>query len=97
MAYALYLIDLIGILFALLSIHGIALNGMQCAIALDQWLATCLFSGAHADETISAMAHRRQWKSTERCINWLFRDDLHCQKSYIAEMVGTQNSKDYRK
>lgn len=97
MAYLLYLFDLIGILFALLCAHGIALNGLQCAIALDQWIATCLFSGAHADETISAMAHRRQWKRTERFINWLFRDDMHCAKAYIAELVGTHNSKDYRK
>jgi len=96
MAYALYFLELIGALFALLTIHGIALNGMQCAIALDQWLATCLFSGAYADETISAMAHRRQWKRTERFINWLFRDDLHCARAYIAELVGTQNDRSYK-
>ena len=87
----------LGLLFALLTLHGVALNGLQCGIAIDQWLATCIFHGAYADETISAASHRRMWKRTERFINWLFRDDMHCAKAYIAELVGSQNNKEYRK
>ena len=65
-------------------------------IALDQLLAVVLF-GTMPDETISAMAHRRQWKRTEAFINWLFRDPNHCAMAYLAEMTGEQNSKEYRK
>lgn len=64
-------------------------------IAIDQLLATVLF-GTMPDETISAMAHRRGWKRTEAFINWLFRDDMHCAMAYIAEMIGTQNAREYR-
>jgi len=53
--------------------------------------------GGYADETISARAHRQQWKKTEAFINWLFRDDLHCAQAYVSEMVGTQNHREYRK
>ena len=67
----------------------------QFLIALDQLLNTLI--GGMADETISARAHRRQWKKTEAFINWLFRDDLHCAHAYISEMVGSQNSREYRK
>ena len=67
----------------------------QIVIAIDQ-LVNALF-GTMPDETISAMAHRRGWKRLERLINWLFRDDMHCAKSYIAEMNGTQNAPIYRK
>lgn len=64
------------------------------AIAVDQ-LANALLGG-YADETISARAHRDGWKKTERCINWLFRDDLHCTKAYISEMTNAQNAPEYR-
>jgi len=67
----------------------------QFLIALDQLFNTLI--GGMADETISARAHRRQWKKTEAFINWLFRDDLHCARAYISEMSGSQNSREYRK
>ena len=65
-------------------------------IALDQ-LAGVILLGTNPDETISAMAHRRQWKTTERVINFLFRDSDHCAKAYLAEMRGEQNAGEYRK
>ena len=65
-------------------------------IALDQLFAT-VFLGTLPDETASAAAHRRGWTKTERFINWIFQDDMHCAKSYIAELVGSQNAKEYRK
>ena len=64
-------------------------------IALDQLAAVVLF-GCQPDETISAMAHRRGWGRLESLINWLFADDLHCARAYVAEMTGEQNAKDYR-
>ena len=67
----------------------------QFLIALDQLFNTLI--GGMADETISARAHRRQWKKTEAFINWLFRDDLHCARAYISEMSGSQNSREYQK
>ena len=67
----------------------------QFLIALDQLFNTLI--GGMADETISARAHRRQWKKTEAFINWLFHDDLHCARAYISEMAGSQNSREYRK
>lgn len=67
----------------------------QIAIAVDQ-LGNAILGG-YADETISARAHRDGWKRTERFINWLFRDDLHCVSAYISELVGSQNSSTYRK
>lgn len=63
-------------------------------IAIDQFFAVLLF-GTMPDETISAMAHRRQWKRMERVINWIFRDPDHCAKAYISEMRGTQNAPEY--
>lgn len=65
-------------------------------IAVDQLVAVVVF-GTMPDETISAMAHRRQWKRLEKCINWLFRDDTHCSRAYVSELVGAQNAKEYRK
>lgn len=67
----------------------------QFLIALDQLFNTLI--GGMADETISARAHRRQWKKTEAFINWLFRDDLHYARAYVSEMAGSQNSREYRK
>lgn len=65
-------------------------------ISLDQ-LAGVILLGTNPDETISAMAHRRQWKTTERVINFIFRDPDHCAKAYVAEMRGDQNAGEYRK
>jgi len=50
-----------------------------------------------ADETISAWAHRKQHKRTERLINFIFRDPNHCAAAYISEMDGTQSAPEYRK
>lgn len=85
----------LGLLFAILTVRGVAINGAQCLIAIDQWLATCLIAGAHAGETISAAVHRRQWQRSERFINWLFRDDLRCAKAYITEFIRANNATSY--
>lgn len=88
---------IIGACFLLLLTTGLLINGKQCAIALDQWVGTCLRKGHMADETISAWAHREQHKRIERAINWLFRDPDHCAKAYLSEMDGAQNAQEYRK
>lgn len=67
---------------------------VRILIAIDQLFAVVLFGGM-PDETISAMAHRRQWKRMERFINWLFQDDMHCTRAYIAELVRSQNAEEY--
>lgn len=64
-------------------------------IAIDQFFAVLLF-GAMPDETISAMAHRRDWVYLEALINWIFNDPNHCAASYASEMQGAQNAEDYR-
>ena len=64
-------------------------------IAIDQ-LAGVILLGTSPDETISAMAHRRQWATTERVINFIFRDPNHCAKAYLAEMRGEQNAAIYK-
>lgn len=87
----------IGACFLMLLTTGLLINGKQCAIALDQWVGTCLRKGHMADETISAWAHRERHLRTERLINWLFCDPLHCAKAYVSEMRGTQNAPDYRR
>lgn len=97
MTQALYPFAAIGLVFTLLALRGLAMNGKQSAISLDQWLGTCLIKGHRADETISAWAHRERHVRTERLINWLFRDPLHCAKAYVSEMEGTQNAPEYRK
>lgn len=96
MIYVLLPFALIGTLFVGLLFVGLWINCKQCAIALDQWVGTCIIVGHMADETISAWAHRKQHKRTERMINWLFRDDTHCARAYIAELVGTQNNPIYQ-
>ena len=63
-------------------------------LAEDQAWNTVL--NGEPDEAISARSHRRGWKRTERFINWLFRDDMHCAMAYVAEMIGTQNASEYR-
>lgn len=97
MSWIFYPFYVIGLLFACLAIAGLVINGKQSAIALDQWLGTCLISGHMADETISAWAHRRQHKRIEQVINWIFSDPNHCAAAYIAEMNGTQNASIYGK
>lgn len=87
----------IGWLFTLLALRGLLINGKQSAISLDQWLGTCLIAGHRADETISAWAHREHHYRTERLINWLFRDPLHCAKAYVSEMNGSQNAPEYKR
>lgn len=64
-------------------------------VAIDQLVAVVVF-GTMPDETISAMAHRRQWRRMERFINWLFLDDTHCLRAYVAEVVGGQNASEYK-
>lgn len=97
MTQILYPFAAIGFAFTLLALRGLVLNGKQSAVSFDQWLGTCLIKGHRADETISAWAHRERHLRTERLINWLFRDPLHCAKAYVSEMVGTQNAPEYRK
>ena len=87
----------LGRLFVSLLIIGLMTNGKQCAIAPDQFVGTCLIADHYADETISAWAHRGQHKRTERLINWLFNDPLHCAKAHIAEMNSEQNNPVYHK
>ena len=65
-------------------------------VAIDKLFAA-VFLGTMQDETISAWAHRGQHKRTERLINWLFNDPLHCAKAYEAEMQHAQNNPMYRK
>lgn len=87
---------IIGLSFAMLLLTGLLLNGKQCAIALDQWVGTCLIAGHMADETISAWAHRDHHRRIEWLINKLFSDDMHCAKAYVAEMKHEQNAQEYR-
>ena len=95
--HSLFLVfGLIGWLFVVLTSIGLAVNGKQCAIALDQFVGTCIIVGHMADETISAWAHRKQHKRIERAINFLFRDPNHCAQAYISEMKGSQNAPEYR-
>ena len=95
--YALIPYAIVGLVFISLLTTGLIINGKQCAIALDQFIGTCVIAGHMADETISAWAHRKQHKRTECLINWLFRDDQHCAKAYLSEMDGAQNALEYRK
>jgi hypothetical protein len=95
--YALIPFAVIGWLFITALTIGLIVNGFQCAIALDQFVGTCIIKGAMADETISAWTHRGSHKRTERFINWLFNDPNHCAKAYVSEMRGLQNAPDYRK
>ncbi len=91
-----FALGLIGSLFVGMLLIGLLINGKQCAIALDQFVGTCIIVGHMADETISAWAHRGHHKQTERLINWLFADPLHCAAAYVSEMDGAQNAKEYR-
>ena len=87
----------IGLVFVLILLCGILHADKQALIAFDQWLAVCFLSDSYADETISAWAHRKQHKRTERLINFIFRDQNHCADAYISEMDGTQNAPIYHK
>lgn len=86
----------LGLAFLLILLHGVLHADKQALIAFDQWLAVCFLNDAYADETISAWAHRKHRKRTERFINWLFNDSNHCAQAYVAEMTGTQNAQEYR-
>jgi hypothetical protein len=97
MIYVFLPLTIIGGLLVAMLLAGLVMNGKQCAIALDQFVGTCVIAGHMADETISAWAHRNHHKRTERLINRLFNDPLHCAASYISEMQGAQNAKEYRK
>ena len=100
MSYALHSISValgfIGLVFALILLHGVLHADKQALIAFDQWLAVCFLNDAYADETISAWAHRKHHKRTERFINWIFNDPNHCAQAYISEMKGAQNAPEYR-
>lgn len=97
MTQLLYPFAAIGLIFTLLLLRGLAMNGRKSAISFDQWLGTCLIEGHMPDETISAWAHREQHLRTERFINWIFRDPNHCAKAYASEMEGAHNPSEYRK
>ena len=86
----------IGLAVTLLLGIGLLRNTWQFAIALDQLVLTIVIKGGMADETISAWAHRRQHKRTERFINWVFDDDWHCARAYVSEMNRTQAPEEYR-
>ena len=100
MSYALHSLAMafgfLGLVFLLILLHGILHADKQALIAFDQWLAVCFLNDAYADETISAWAHRKQHKRTERLINFIFRDPNHCAAAYISEMDGDQNALEYR-
>lgn len=53
----------LGWLFVSLLIIGLMTNGKQCAIALDQFVGTCLIADHYADETIRS-AHGHTASST---------------------------------
>lgn len=96
--HSLFLVfGVVGWVFVIMITIGLAVNGKQCAIALDQFVGTCIIVGHMADETISAWAHRKQHKRTERLINFIFRDLNHCADAYISEMRGNQNAPIFHK
>ena len=64
-------------------------------VAIDQLIAVVVF-GTMPDETISAMAHRRQWERMERFINWLFRNEHHCANAYVNELRHAHTANEYR-
>lgn len=68
---------------------------LRVLIAIDQLVATVFF-GTEPDETISAMAYRRNWTALQSFINFLFRDPNHCRDSYLSEKNGSQNHPEYR-
>ena len=100
MSYALHSLAMafgfLGLVFLLILLHGVLHADKQALIAFDQWLAVCFLNDAYADETISAWAHRKHHKRTERFINRLFNDPNHCAKAYISEMRGAQNNSIYQ-
>ena len=90
-------LSVIGFTFVGFVTVGLVLNGKQCAIALDQFAGTCFISGHMADETVSAWAHRKHHKRTERLINFMFNDPNHCAAAYVSEMESMQEPIEYRK
>lgn len=47
--YALIPLAIVGWAFIVLLTAGLVINGRQCAIALDQFVGTCLIAGHMAD------------------------------------------------
>lgn len=92
---AIYPFAVIGALFVVMQAIGHALNGLSAWAALSRWAAACLINGIDPGASISAWAHRRQHKRTERLINALFRDEHHCAKVYLAEMTQQHLPKEY--
>ncbi len=66
----------------------------QILIAIDQLFNT--FIGGMADETISAMAYRQDWRITQAIINGIFFDRDHCKKSYLSEVRRNHLPKGYQ-
>ena len=98
MFYLLTPFAIIGFAFAFTALlaRGMLINSDQCSIATSRFIGTCVIEGHRSDETISAWAHRKHHKRTERLINWMFNDPNHCAKAYISEMRGAQNAPEYR-
>lgn len=74
---------------------------LQNLIAIDQLINTLI--GGHADETLSARAHRMRekkqpvWGWTANAIDALFfLQDGHCKLAYEAEMLREQYPISYR-
>ena len=66
----------------------------QLLIAIDQFVNTIL--GGWADETLSARAYRLKWVWTQRFINLLFIDSLHCRDAYESERLRRHLPPEYR-
>lgn len=64
--------------------------------ALSQVGNVLLFNG-NTNHSIGGDAYRYNRPRWMALVNWLFRDDMHCAKTYIAKMIGTHNAKGYRR
>lgn len=95
MFYLLTPFAIVGFAFTALLARGLLINSDQCSIATSRFIGTCVIEGHRSDEMVSAWAHRKHHKRTERLINWIFSDPNHCAKAYIAEMRGEQNADEY--
>lgn len=71
---------------------------MKVLIAVDQ-LANAVIGG-HADETLSAAAHRRHLVGKSGWRNFInalfFWQGDHCQEAYMSELNRKQLPKEYR-
>lgn len=63
-------------------------------ISLD-FLVNALCNGAPG-ETVSAHAYRAKWSLRMLAINWLFRNENHCQEAYGAVMARDYVPAEYR-